>query len=109
MNNPYQRAFVEGEIAAICQCLLNEEIGIIAGSRWLARLGMELFDEYDEDLMIFLAIGSETDHLPVDWERKNWSEAALAEKDKEIKEVETFYRKDAEAACRILIARFNQS
>jgi len=33
--------FVRGKIVAICQAILNEEIGVIAGSRILDRLEFE--------------------------------------------------------------------
>ncbi|HLE64370.1 MAG TPA: hypothetical protein VI750_14560 [Pyrinomonadaceae bacterium] len=55
----------------------------------------------------FIGIDSETDHLPVDRERGNWSAEALARKDKQIVESEAFYKESAFAACRNLIARFD--
>jgi len=42
-NNPEinleYRAYLQGQVVAICEAVLNEEIGIIAGSRRLWRLG----------------------------------------------------------------------
>ena len=108
MIDPNHEAFVAGKIVAICQCILKVEIGIIAGSRRLVRLGLELFGKHDDDFTLFRAIDSETDHFPVDCERTNWSQEALSEKDKEIKDVEKFHREDVEAACHLLISRFDQ-
>ncbi len=108
MINSQREAFIRGKIVAICQGIVNEEIGIIAGSRTLSSLGSELFGELDSDFITFEAIVSETGHLPVDWERRNWSDDALARKDKEIIEAETFHKEDALAACRKLIDRFER-
>ena len=41
--------FIRGKIVAICEAMLREEMGIIAGSRRLIGLGLELFDDHDED------------------------------------------------------------
>ena len=113
MANETLSVFVRGKIIAICEAILNEEIGIIAGSRILNSLDHELRHsqvgqfERDEDFILFVGIDSETDHLPVDRERANWSAEALARKDKEIAESEAFYKNSAFAACRHLIARFD--
>jgi hypothetical protein len=56
--------------------------------------------------MVFVAIGSETDHLPVDRERRNWGAEALGRKGKEITEAEALYRDRAFVACRKLVGRF---
>jgi hypothetical protein len=107
-------AFVRGKIVFICEAMLKEEIGVIAGSRILNRLEDELFQrevgtwfQRDEDFLTFVAINSETDHLPVDFERKNWSIEALERKDKEIDAAEALYKDNAFTACRRLIERFD--
>jgi hypothetical protein len=106
MMNEEHSAFIRGKIVAICEAILKEEIGIIAGSRWLKSLGYELCGDHDEDFLTFVAIDSETDHLPVDLERRNWSVDALERKDKEIAEYEASARDDALVACKVLIERF---
>ena len=113
MRNEEYSIFIRGKIIAICESILNEEIGVIVGSRILCRLEHELFHrdegwfQNDEDFIAFIAINSETDHLPVDYERMNWSAEALERKDEEIAKAEAFYRDDAFEACRKLIARFD--
>ena len=107
MRNEQYSAFIRGKIVAICEAILKEESGIIAGSRKLSRLGIELCGDHDDDFMTFVAIDSETDHLPVDWERRNWSIEALERKDKGIMEAEAHYKDAAFAACKILIERFD--
>ncbi len=98
--------YIRGKIVAICEAVLAEEIGIIAASRRLNSLGWELFDERHEDFITFVGVDSETDHLPVDKERKNWSAEALNRKDEEIARAEACYENDVRAACRKLIERF---
>ena len=98
-------AFLHGKVTAICEAILRGTLGVIAGSRILVDLHFELF-ENDSDFSVFRLIESDTDHLPVDKERKNWSAEALAGKDEEIKECELFYEDMALAACRELIKRF---
>jgi len=98
--------FLYGKIVAICEAILAEEIGIIAGSRKLAALKHQLSEELDEDFCFFVAVDSETDHLPVDKERRNWSIEALARKDKEIYEYESDARKEVSAVCEKMIQRF---
>jgi len=98
--------YIRGKIVAICEAVLAEKIGIIVASRTLSALGLELIDGHDEDFITFDAVDSETDDLPVDIERKNWSADALKRKDAEIAEAEAFYKNDVIAACRKLIERF---
>lgn len=106
-------AFLRGKIVAICEALLKEEIGVIAASRILTGLEHKLLHredgpfKNDEDFLTFVAIDSETDHLPVDFERVNWSLEALQRKDKEIAQAEAFYKETAFEAGRQLIARFD--
>lgn len=106
MVNEEHSAFTRGKIVALCEALLQEEIGIIAGARRLKGLGHELCGDHDEDFLIFVAIDSETDHLPVDREWRNWSVDALERKDREITEYEGSVKDDAFAACKVLIERF---
>jgi hypothetical protein len=101
--------FLRGKIVGICESMLAEETGVVAGSRRLSGLGLKLFDGHDDDFEPFDAIDSETDRLPVDSERANWSVEALERKDKEIAKAEAFYKDDAFAACRKLIERFGMT
>jgi hypothetical protein len=107
MLNEESSAFIPGKIIAVCEAILNEKIGVIDGSRMLKSLGFELCCVHDEDFMAFVGIDSETDHLLVDCERRNWSAEALGRKDKEIAEAEAFYKDMAFEACKRLIERFD--
>jgi Protein of unknown function (DUF2489) len=97
--------FIRGKITAICEAMLAEEIGVIAASRRLSSLGLELFGDRDAAFVTFDGIDSETEDLPVDRERHNWSVGALEEKDKGIARAEALYKDEACAACRRLLER----
>lgn len=101
-----EKYYLQGKIVAICEATLAEEIGIIAASRRLSALGWKLFERRHEDFITFDVVDSETDDLPVDWERKNWGAEALTRKDAEIAEAEALYKDDVIAACRKLIEQF---
>ena len=98
--------YIRGKIIAICEAVLAEEIGVIAASRRLNSLGLQLLDGHDEDFNTFRAVDTETDDLPVDIERNNWDAEALKRKDVEIAEAEALYKDHVTAACRKLIERF---
>ena len=101
-----QECFLRGKMIAICEAALAGEIGVIAASRRLSGMGLKFFDKHDEDFVTFDGIASETDHLPVDRERNNWSAEALERKDKEIARAESLYRSHLFSACQKLIERF---
>ena len=61
--------YLRGKIVAICEAILREEMGAIAGSRVLNKLEIELLHHAtlgwftrDEDFLVFVAIDSEADH-----------------------------------------------
>ena len=81
MKTEKYKAFLQGKIVAVCEAILAEEIGIILGVRKLKYLSHLKLNDHDEDFLFFIGIDSETDHLPVDWERKNWSVEALERKE----------------------------
>lgn len=105
LNEQYP-IFLRGKIVAVCEMVLREQIGVIAGSRQLVSLGSALCGEHDEDFIPFLAVDSETDHLPVDGERRNWSIESLERKDKEISDYEASARSEVFESCRKLISTF---
>lgn len=105
-----QRQTMKNELARVlntAQKMLDGSLGIVEGSRILADLRHRVADdERDPDFLPFVAIDSETDHLPVGEAKHHWSETALSEKEEEIQEVEEFYRDEALSACRRLVKRF---
>ena len=88
--------------------ILEGEVGVIAGCIQMNRIGHELFDrpEEDEDFVIFIAIDSETDHLPTEKTSKFWDNTILKEKQIEINNIENYYRDYVFTACRSIIKRY---
>src|SRR5689334_15847762 len=99
---------VREQLVSTAESVLSGKVGVIEGSRLLWRLGSEWYGDHDPDFIIFVTVDSETDHLPVDDERKNWGEEALREKDEEIAKFEALYREPVLAACKRALERFNQ-
>jgi len=96
-------------LVATATAVVEGKVGIVLGCRRLYSLkhSMQL-DDFDEDFQIFLAVDSQTDHLPVDEERRNWGLDALRRKDIEIAEAEGFFRSEVVAACQKLLVRFDK-
>jgi hypothetical protein len=90
------------EMVGIAEQMLTDKMGIIEGARRLVALshGAEMSDE---DFMVFRAIDSETDALPVGESRNHWNEEALKAKDKEASDYEEEVREIARQACEQLI------
>ena len=109
MTNEEYVKLQKNRVVKIANKLLNDDIGIIEGSRLLSSLRHEVTDEreqLDPDFLIFVVIDSDTDSLPVGKQREYWADYALVAKDKEVKQAEDFYREDVMQACKVLIARF---
>jgi len=97
-------------IVDLAQAMLDGAVGIIEGSRRLNDLRGALgIDHLDDDFVGFLAIESETDHLPVGDVRRLWNREALVEKDRQVDAAERHYRDRAFEDCRKLMARFGLS
>jgi hypothetical protein len=96
------------QATALADRMLAGTESLIAGARELQRLGRWIVPDIgvDKDFVVFLAFDSETDHLPVDEERKNWDPAALQRKDREIAEYEKKWSPRVRAACSSIVSRF---
>jgi len=90
-----------------CRNYLSGDIGLIEASRELVSYAHRLRETNDSDFVFFIAVNSETDHLPVGKWREGWAADSLAKKDKEVEEVEEFYRRDAQIAAKSLLSKFN--
>jgi hypothetical protein len=96
------------EIAALAKGLLDGTEPYMASVRQLSSLRHSVSEDgRDPDFMIFLAIDSETDHLPPEQARESCTQAWLAKCDQEAKEVEAFYQDDVRSACENLLRRFS--
>ena len=98
------------EVANTAQLVRDGEMSVVEGAWKLSALRHEVSrKDFDDDFMLFVAIASETDHLPVGEVRKQYSQDALRKADKEIEEVGKFYRAQVNATCEKLIARFSHA
>ncbi|HTJ79694.1 MAG TPA: hypothetical protein VL357_11925 [Rariglobus sp.] len=107
--SPLAEKYDQARIATldVLTSLTTGKIGVLLAARQLAALRFTLVgDKLDDEWRIFVAIDSETDHLPTGKERIHWQGEALAEKDIEIKESELFYHDKALAAAYNLIRRY---
>ncbi len=87
--------------------VLAGRLGVMEGARSLSALRTQVgVAEFDDDFIVFLAVDSETDHLPLGSVRQYWDPLALARKDAEAAEIAKSARPDVFAACRRIISRF---
>jgi hypothetical protein len=86
---------------------LEGRAGLIEVSRDLCACAARLRADRDPDFLLFRAIDSETDHLPIGKFREGWAADSLLIKDQEIRSVEEFYRSNATAAAKKLVEKYS--
>jgi hypothetical protein len=91
------------------QALLDGELSLIEGSIALAAYAHDVVPDWrvDPDFVVFGALASETDHLPIGQARSRWSVDALARADAEIEAIEAQSRARVRQACENMIRRFS--
>ena len=93
-----------GEVA---QGMLDGDIQYLEGALELCSLRHKIeVAEEDEDFIVFVAISSETDHLPIGQVRKYWSKAALERHQAEIQKSIDWAKKISLTQCKSLVKRF---
>jgi len=65
-------------------------------------------EEENQDFTVFLLVADDTDHLPIGSVRQYWAPDVLPEKDREIREVEEFYRADVIKAATNIYRKYNK-
>lgn len=90
------------------QAVLDNELGIIEGSIKLSVYAHSVVvdSRTDPDFVVFVAVASETDHLPFGVVRDHWSAPALAKADAEIDAITERYRDKVRRACENVVTRF---
>jgi|SRR5882724_1306267 len=106
--NEEHRQFVSRKIVAASRSILSGELGIIAGARQLCGLGHGVGADRDPDFTFFVAIDSESDHLPIGVARQHWNPEALRTKDAEVAKFEAFYKEQTFEVCRRLIQKYDR-
>jgi hypothetical protein len=107
-NEEFARS-VRQQIISTAQAMLDGKLSFLLGSRRLAALRHETdATPYDEGFLVFVAIDSQTDALPLGAVHEHWDQSALARLEPEIKEAEQWAATVGANACRSLIARFGR-
>lgn len=97
------------QIVSLAKSILSGSLGLIQGCRLITKITGGTYKVGPEKfLLTFIGIESETDHLPADHERSQYSEADLLKIDAEIRAIEQFYRPHVHEACRSVIAHFSE-
>jgi hypothetical protein len=95
------------EMIRVARRILDGTVGIVAGARQLTRLRFPSRTENDSDILVFIGIDSESDHLPIGDVRQHWNPDALLVKDAELTDYEARVRERAFEACRNLIEKYD--
>lgn len=107
--NQEHREWAGRKVVAAAKSILSGELGIVAGARHLAKWRFDLGAEHDPDLMFFVGVDSETDHLPVGDARSHWDAQALKQKDEEMRSFEATFREEALRACQRLVQKYEKN
>jgi len=94
------------KVRARARDLLEGRLGVIASAREFVRLAHWVRADEDPDFTTFIGIDSESDHLPIGIVRREWASDALAEKDRDIRELEDRWREAAYGAARNLLEKY---
>ncbi|RSZ24078.1 DUF2489 domain-containing protein [Variovorax beijingensis] len=88
--------------------LADGTVLFVEGVRQLAALRFEVSRlDHDRDFTLFVAIASESDHLPPHELRSQCASAWLEQCDREARELEVLHRQQVRAACARLVGRFS--
>jgi hypothetical protein len=95
-------------LVASAAAMLTGETSFFEGAAQVLSLRQAIGGvvDFDPDFTAFVAIGSETDHLPLKAQQHLWNKEALAKLNPEFLKIETWAAAFASEACRRLIARF---
>lgn len=95
------------EIGEVASQMLRREISFLEGIRKIVALRLEAGLLEDPDVMVLVAIDSETDALPLGPQiTEHWQPQALAALRPQIDDAENWARAVGITACRSLVERF---
>lgn len=96
-----------GELVSLCRAMLANELSFFEGAIRENSLRSTVgTPDHDPDLMAFVTIASETDHLPPLHSQHLWSASALQRLQPEFEKTEIWAKTFAPQACKNLIERF---
>lgn len=94
-------------VVALCRAMLSGELSFVEGANKLCALRYDIrVPEHDADIMTFVAILGESDHLPSADSQRFWSSMALKRLEPELAQAESRSKTQATQACNSLIKRF---
>jgi len=94
-------------LVALCRAMLAGKLSFFEGAIEVCSLRSSIrVSENDLDIMAFVAIASETDHLPPLKAQPLWSSDALQRLQPEFEKTETWAKSFANESCKNLIERF---
>lgn len=105
----------EGHLRAARKAVVDAALGLadgtvpfVEGVRQLAALRFEVSRlDHDPNFTLFVAIASESDHLPPHELRSQCAPAWVEQCDREAREIEVLHRQQVRAACARLVDRFS--
>ena len=108
LNNLYQLNIAKANLVAVAKELDAGRIHFIDGIRRILSLKWSVSQlEHDADFSTFVAVDSESDHLPGAEQRHLCSQAWLKECDLQTARLEAFWGREARVACVALVTRFS--
>ena len=107
MSHEEYVAMQRRRVAELARQILSGELDVLDGSSRIASLRGEIeIDLNDDDIMTFVGVMSETDHLPVGAEAQNWSHEALARKEPDVRRARAWATDIVRQPCANLVSRF---
>jgi hypothetical protein len=97
------------QVVALAKDMLAGRLSYFEGAVqvWALQSKVGGLGDHDPDFVAFLAIVSDTDHLPLHAQRPRWAPSALERLAPEFKDVEEWVSTFAPDACKSIIARFD--
>jgi hypothetical protein len=101
-------ASVRERVVETARSMLNGDLNFLEGARTLVDLRHEAaVRDDDSDFMVFVAIDSETDNLPIGAIRQHWPQEVLEKLEPEYRKAEGWAKEFGTLACESLIRRFH--
>ena len=96
------------EVVRLALALQDGKIPFLEGVRALNALRSDVTrDDFDPDFLPFVAVYSETDHIPVGALRESCAESWLAKCDDDLERIKKVFAQEIIDACVRLISRFS--
>ena len=100
--------WARGEAVKRAKAILAGEVDVLYGCVTLAQIADNVVPDWrdDPDFVIFGAVASESDHIPLGPARQQWKGAALARMDTMAADLAAKARDVVLSACRNVVSRF---